>query len=161
MVRTTVGSIAEAELSVERSESITQISADQTADVAAGDNETTVFTAPSGTLIEVIGLFVRVPSPAGSSSGFHRVFLQSAGTRGRLLQAQSNDSDRIEINNNHIRTGTSLQAPPDAASQAITINSIRFDDTRGIDITYDNRTDATQTDTRTIDLVGLERGVTT
>jgi phage I-like protein len=161
MVRTTVGSVAEADLSVERSESITAISADQTADVAAGDLQTTVLTAPSGTLIEVIGLFISSPSVSAASSGFHRVFLRSRGSPGKYIQAQSDNTGRIEINNNHIQTGNSVQLPSDAASQAIAINSIRFDDTRGLQITYDNRTDATQTDTRKIDLVGLERGVTT
>jgi len=161
MVRTTVGSVAEASLSVERSESITAISADQTADVAAGDLQTTVLTAPSGTLIEVIGLFVSVPSVSGSSSGFHRVFLRSQGSPGRYIQAQSGNSNRILINNSHIQTANSLKLPSDAASQAIAINSTRFDDTTGLRITYDNRTDVTQTATRKIDLVGVERGVTT
>jgi len=160
MVRTTVGTIAEAEISVQESESITAIQTDQSATVAQSDSQTTTITAPSGTILSVVGIRLLVQPPSGASSGRHNFTLSGPLQNVRYITATSEATDRILVSEGTIRTATRRASPTDGAAQSAQIRSATADDTNAIDITYSNTTDADQTNTRFIRVLAVERGVT-
>jgi len=159
MVRTTVGTIAEAQLSVEQAETVSTINADLTTTVSSSGSNTTTITAPSGALLSVIGIRLLAPNPSGASSGSHRIQIQGPDRQVRYLFASSGFDDNIRINNGTIRTAKLKQLPSSTAAQAEQIRSIIADDTRGVNLTYTNLTDVDQDQTVTIRLIVLERGV--
>jgi len=159
MVRTTVGTIAEAQLSVQRTESVTQIQASQTSTISPGDTQQTVITAPSGTVLEVLTLRVVITGPGGASTGDHGIIIFGPNSRNIFLQATANGSNNVRVNHGFIRQADDKQRPSTEIAQQNQIRSLLADDTNGIIISYGNRTDVDQTNTRNIDIVALERGV--
>jgi hypothetical protein len=159
MVRTTVGTIAEAELSVQQQKQVTTISADQTATVSAGNNQDTLIKAPSGSTISVVAASIRAPAPSGASSGRHQVQLSGPDAAIRYLTAGSDFGDQIFIRESVIDTATGRVRPGTDAAQASTIRALTADDTQGLNIRYQNDTDVDQTQTRRIRLVTVQEGV--
>jgi hypothetical protein len=160
MVRTTVGTIAEAELSVQQAESVNLISASQTATVSSSGSQTTTVTAPSGTVLTVVGLQVVIDPPPGATTGNHTIQVKGPNEAVSYLLARSTFDQDILINNSVIATANDFVRPGSPVVQSQTIRSIRADDTDGISLVYDNDTDVDQTERRTIRLLVLERGVT-
>jgi len=160
MVRTTVGTIAEAELSVQQSEEVTFITANQTSTLASAATQTTSITASSGKLLIITGIRIAVPSPNGASSGTHTIDIGGPRGRVRFLLAESGFSDAVVINNGIITNATSNKIPADQTIQSDNIQALRADDTQGFEVAYENGTDVSQTKDRKIQIVGVERGVT-
>jgi len=159
MVRTTVGTIAEAELSVQESESVIQIAADQTATLSSSSSQTTTIKAPSGTVIRILAVRFVAPPPSAATSGNHTLRILGAGTKTRYLVAQSDSNTQIILNDRIVSKANSAAEPSTEAAQATTLGAIRADDTVGVQFKYINGTDASQTQTRDIDIIALERGV--
>jgi hypothetical protein len=159
MVRTTVGTIAEAEISTQRTESVTTVDTAQTSTVSPGTESDTVITAPSGTVLEVLGMRVKVGNPGGATTGFHDIQFRSSTRLHIYLLARSGPGTNIRINRGIILKADDVQEPSTEIAQLTAIRSIRIDDTNGLTIRYKNETDADQTDDRQIQLVALERGV--
>jgi len=159
VVRTTVGTIAEAELSVQESEKVTTISADQTATVTSSSISTTNVLAPSGTIISVIGIRFQVSAPSGATSGNHQVQIQGPNGTVRFIFARANFGDQILIDDGIVKLASSTVAPASEAVQSNNISSLTADDSQPITFRYANGTDADQTNTRQIDIVAVQRGV--
>jgi len=161
MVRTTVGTIAEAELSVRQSETVVTVDASETASIPAGGGQSTIIKAPSGTTLSVLGLRIRVDPPSGATSGDHQITLAGPTNIVRYLKAESNFDDPIIINDSIIFLATSVSRPSTEAAQSNSIQSLIADDEFGITIAYSNGTDAEQTQERQIDIVAIQQGVST
>jgi hypothetical protein len=159
MVRTTVGTVAEAELSVQEAESVITIDATQTDTVPAGEKETTGVKAPSGTVLEVLTIKVFISAPPNATTDIHLLRLNGPNGSNRYLQAGSDNSTNISIDDGIIKDANAGQAPTTEISQTTQIRSIRLDDTNGIEFQYDNRTDGDQTENRRIEILALQRGV--
>jgi hypothetical protein len=160
MVRTTVGTIAEAELSVQQTEDVATVDGTQTTTVPAGSTEITDVNAPSGTLINVSNLDILVQPPSGASSGSHRIVVQGPDGSTRYILAQSSFDTQIRLFGNTITTGDDTQTPGTAATQQANILALAMDDTNSIKLRYDNFTDVDQTNDRRVKIVGIQRGVT-
>jgi len=161
MVRTTIGTIAEAELSVRQSETVDRIVADQTTTVPSSGSVTTSVAAPTGELISVTALSVLVKAPNGASSGTHSITLRGPDDQTDILIAESQFNTRVSISKNIIRVGNSDQEPASKVVQQANILAINLDDDGGLTLTYENNTDVSQSKPRQIDIVGIERGVST
>jgi len=111
-------------------------------------------------VLEVIGIRFFVGSPPGATAGKHLVSFTHEGERVQYLSAASNFGDDIAINGSQISLATNSQTPSSAASQSLAIQGIIIDDTTGIEVTYRNQSDDSQSNARNIDIVGLERSVT-
>jgi len=159
MVRTTVGTIAEATISAQRAESVTPISANQTSTVSSGGSAQTTVTAPTGTVLEILGLQIIIDPPPGASTGDHIFFIRGPNLEVRYLACRSGFSTAIEIKDNRIFTADQTQEPSTEGGQRGQIRSIRCDDTNGVVFKYTNRTDVDQTNDREIRILALERGV--
>jgi hypothetical protein len=160
MVRTTVGTIAEAELSVQESESVVSIAASQTSTVSSSGSQTTSVTAPTGTIITVLALRCVVQPPSGATSGNHTITVAGPAGNVRYLLAGSSFDTKININDCIIVKANQTAQPSTDSGQVNAITSIRADDTQGVQFTYNNNTDASQAQERDIDIIALERGVT-
>jgi len=160
MVRTTVGTIAEAELSVQESESVTTITADQTTTVASSSRERTTVTASTGTLLTVQGLRLNVGAPSGATSGVHQFRLRDPNTGFLYIRARSGNNEGVSINRNTITQANTIQEPASTRAQQANIQAITIDDTTQLEVVYTNSTDVDQSNTRLIRLIGVERGVT-
>jgi hypothetical protein len=160
MVRTTVGTIAEAEISVQQAEDVARVDATQTTTVLAGDNEETDIDAPSGTLIDVSNFEFVVEPPSGASSGTHRILIRGPSRNNLYILAESNFDTRIQVVTNTISTADTSRLPGTAAAQQANILALAMDDTNSINLRYDNSTDVDQTNERRIGIVGIQRGVT-
>jgi hypothetical protein len=159
MVRTTVGTIAEAELSVQRAESVTQISASSTLTVPSGGIDTTAVTAPTGTVLEVLGLEINIEPPPGATTGDHILFVRGPELNVRYIACFSSFDTGIKIRDGRIFVADQGQDPSTEVGQQGQIRSIRIDDTNGAVFEYENRTDVDQTNEREIQILALERGV--
>jgi hypothetical protein len=159
MVRTTVGTIAEAELSVQQAESITTINASQSSTVNSGSSERTVVTAPSGTILRVLALRFFARAPSGASSGDHSLNIQGPATNVSYLVAQSDFSNEIVLNQTVIKSANLSATPTTEEAQSSTIRSLQSDDSQGIVLEYSNDTDVDQTESRDITIVAIEQGV--
>jgi len=160
MVRTTVGTIAEAELAVTRSEALTKLDATQTETVTSTTTQTTTVTSSSGTFFTLTALFVRIPAPSGATSGTHRLQLSGPDGAIRYILATANFDSVITINDGIISRADTRQEPSTDAVQSDVLRSIAFDDSRSLTLEYTNDTDVDQTNDRRVDLLGIERGVT-
>jgi len=160
MVRTTVGTIAEAQLSVQRTEAVTRIKNDQTATVQASNREVTSIFAPTGKLLSVDTIFIEINPPSGATTGRHNVSLRGPADNVQYLFVESGFSDSILIAGSYVDTATKRVSPSDAGAVNTAIQSIAADDSTPLVVRYENNTDADQTNRRRIRLVGVERGVT-
>jgi hypothetical protein len=160
MVRTTVGTIAEAQLSVQQSESVTTVSTDQTSTVSPSGRQKTTITAASGTLLSITGIRLLVLPPSDATSGSHGFTIDGPNGVLRFITVQSSFDKLVFVNNNIVTRGDLSQVPADPVAQQRNIQSLTIDDTTGIQINYDNDTDVSQSQTREIELIGLERSVT-
>jgi len=158
MVRTTVGTIAEAQLSVQQSESVTTVSTDQTSTVSPSDRQKTTITAPSGTLLSITAIRLIAPPPGGATSGDHAFLIDGPNATIRFLLAGDSHDKFLVLSSNG--SGAARQTPADPVVFQRQIQSLTLDDTNGVVVKYDNNTDASQSQTREIELIGLERSVT-
>jgi len=161
MVRTTGGTIAEAELSVTQVEKVTAVKASQTSSVTPNGIQTTTVASPPGTVLSATAVRLVARAPSGATTGFHRVSFVGPNSRVKYLQASAPFNEQVIVDKGVVQKATRSAIPGDEAAQAAALNSIIADDTNGLKVKYENLTDATQSQKRDIQLIGLERGAET
>ncbi|MBC9985155.1 hypothetical protein E4P24_02050 [Haloferax sp. AS1] len=129
----------------------------QTADLEAGELQTTVLNAPEGKIWKLIALYLKADSPAGSNSGKHAFFVQPDGLYIPVLEGKSEHMDPVEFKGNEWSKTSTYQIPQDDETNVL--NALRTDSSQGIRIQYSNATDVSQTNTRTINAIVEEEDV--
>lgn len=124
------------------------INSDRSTTVAAGTSETVEIYAPTGSNYEVRGSTIQVPA-AGGTTGNHTFEVRTAG-RVMVLRGRSGYQDEIRFEMGHWRTAPTSALPSDQSTAKQIENSLRATENSPLEITYDNSTDADQTDTRII-----------
>lgn len=148
MVRTTLGTTLNAEVSVESSESVNFINEDFTGTLPSGASETKIIRAPAGTVLEIFRVRLIADPITGATTGGHKFDVLSESRFIGVLSISSNGTDFLRYNRSEVRTASTGSLPTDPAAQAIVFDGLRIDDKNGLQVKYQNNTDADQTNVR-------------
>lgn len=136
--------------------SINSVDLSDNTTVNAGANKTETLQPNAGKIYQIIGLYVSIADPSGSTSGTHelRIKYQNNNT---YIQIKATTGNIISVNQN-LFTGDSAEKPSGTAQQfEIMYYGILYASyDQPLDFEYYNDTDANQTGTRTIQLIVKE-----
>jgi hypothetical protein len=142
MVRTTLGAEVDTTVTVSGSESVNFIEIDQTGSVSPNTAETTLLTAPQGSVIELLGAKLGVRQPSAPTSGTHRLQVRSAVGNIEAVFLESNHNTRLLYDTGLIQFADVRAVPTTEVAQQQAIRGYRADSTNGINLRYVNVTDA-------------------
>lgn len=124
---------------------------DETSTVNAGADELTNIIAPDGYIYQILNLYLYAPDPSGSTSGEHKFNLYIGGdTNSVYLYGGSNSGSPVILRSGVWELADWDQRPPTDSSTTQMMQNLIIDSENGLDILYQNDTDANQTADRRI-----------
>jgi hypothetical protein len=150
MVRTTLGAEVETSVTVQGSEAVDFLEADQSTDVVDTGSDSSIIRAPANRIYELVALKIIIRDPGGTTDGFHRLRVQSESEGIELLRAESDGTTNIIYRSGGYQAANLVSQPTGAGNGSLVVRGARVDETNGLEILYDNRSGATQTRTRLI-----------
>lgn len=135
-----------------QAENVEFINGDSSTTVKAGALETVNIKAASGYIYEILAIRMDVGAPAATTTGTHSFSVGSESENVGIGLGQSVFNSEVAYDHKQWRIADSLQRPDGDAGEALCFVGFRFDATNGVDITYNNNTDADQANARTIRL---------
>lgn len=126
------------------------IDASSTTTINAGNAELVRINPPDGYIYDILAILLYVLRPVGSTAGTHDFdVLDDSGLFG-ILKGESDFNVAIYFNYGIWISANVDQIPPNDSEQLQAIRGIRLDADNGLDVWYDNQTDANQTNRRYI-----------
>jgi len=116
--------------------------------IAAGDSEEIVIRPPEGEVWEIHTATVNVPDVGGASTDFHSVEIQPENASMNLLNGGAKYDTYITYQYGRWNTNMTTRFPSDSAAALQVLQGMRIDHSNGIEFTYYNNTDGTQTSNR-------------
>lgn len=135
------------------------VSINQITTVNAGGGETLDIYASAGNIGKVINLSVAVSPPPGASTGTHDFLLRNDTVLASIAQGVSNFGDSVEWAFSGWNVATSIKRPSDANQALNAVKGITMSATIPLRITYNNNTNAAQTNARSGRVILLEEAV--
>lgn len=133
------------------SESISFIEINDSTDVSGNNGfAEVIIRPPTGQLFEVVAVEANVGPVTNATTGTHSFIFKSETEAIQVLRGSSVFSDGIDYNSGYWDQATDEKEPPDVQAQGFQPRGLRIDETNGLEIEYNNLTDATQTRTRQI-----------
>jgi hypothetical protein len=150
VVRTTLGAEVDTTVTVSGSESVDYLTVDQTNDLGSGNTRLTTIRPPAGNVYELLGIRLTCNVPGTASSGSHGFDVESETAAVRLLDLKSDHTKQVEYSRGEVTAANKTALPKSAVAQVQVLKGLRFDENNGLDISYTNNLDITQTRDRFI-----------
>jgi hypothetical protein len=126
---------------------------DSDTEVAAAASELTEVYAPNGAIWSVVGAKIKVDPDSDATTGIHEFRIRPAGGKMSFLLGRSNYDTLLEFNYLNWNSADTISLPAGGAAQGQAIRQLRASEDKPIKIRYKNDTDATQENSRTINLL--------
>lgn len=136
---------------VDRSESVEFIVADQDTNLAAGESETILVKPPHGYVYDLIAWRFSTNTPENSTEGTHEIELRSETATVRVMKGVSSHDNHLVYRNGGW-SFTSSESPSTEAATIQMLRGLRADANNGFSFVYRNDTDVEQTNGRSIRL---------
>ncbi len=120
------------------------VDASDTSVVASYSGLSTVIRAPTGYVLETIGFHLFCLAPTGATTGEHGFTVDIETTGVVLTSGHSLYSDYVEYRAGMWVKATSSSYPTTDTAQLLATRGVRLTDTYGVDLYYENFTDASQ-----------------
>jgi len=153
VVRTTLGAEVETTVTVAGSEELDLITAFESGSVPPLTAENTTITAPSGFIFEVLSAKLLVGAISGAGGNLQRISVRSGGGEITYTEAESKPTSQLLYNAGYWPEADVSSEPAAPGDQTAAVRGIRIDDTVGITLRYNNRTDTAQTGRREYELL--------
>jgi len=97
---------------------------------------------PEGQIWEVVTPELFVQPPADATSGTHQFIVRSETEAIDVLEGESTFDTEVNYRNGYWQSANDTAAPPDTAAQSFMPRGLRIDSENGLQIEYDNLSDA-------------------